>query len=86
MSRCSSSEEHCCHLGRGGICPYLRANEGGRRWACALMLEHGDWDKVHSDERYQQDVKPYWVERGFDTDCGNWPAPGETCGACGEVG
>jgi hypothetical protein len=82
---CSSGEEHCCHLGRKGICPFLRENEGGRRWACALKLELGDWSLVHQDERYLSVVRSEWDKTGT-ADCGDYPPPGKTCPVCGEVG
>jgi hypothetical protein len=72
-------------MGQQGPCSFLRENEGGRRWACALMLEHGDWALVHADQRYLDTVRPYWEQRGT-VDCGDWPQPGKTCPICGQTG
>lgn len=77
------TEDHCCYLGRHGVCPYLE--EGtipGRRWACGLRRELGSWDAVHADDRYLTTVRPCWDEVGM-VDCGDWPPPEVPCGTCG---
>ena len=80
---CSSGEKHCCWVD-GQPCQFLRENEGGRRWACALMLELGDWESVHADPRYA-DIGAFFQSNGI-ADCGDYPGPGAACGTCGEVG
>jgi hypothetical protein len=79
--------EHCCYLGTGrGICPHLVDDKKkGRQWWCGLLVQYGTWDAVHESPEYLQTVKPFYDERG-DGPCGNWPAPGEVCQACGDVG
>ena len=70
-TRADASSDHCCYI-EGQPCPYLQVNgPTGRRFACALRAELGDWALVHQDPRYLADVKPHWVERGV-TDCGPW--------------
>ena len=83
MAQCSSGDEHCCWV-NGQECEFVRANEGGRRWACALMLELGDWDAVYSDPRYQP-IGTHFQSKGIAL-CGDFPGPGVRCGTCGEVG
>ena len=80
---CSTGDEHCCWL-KGKPCEYLRENAGGRRWLCVLRHELGMWGKVHDDPRYQP-IHEYLSSRGV-ADCGVYPGPDKTCGACGEVG
>lgn len=72
MSIChGNGAEHCCYL-EGQVCPFLEEYTiEGRRWACGLLRELGDWDAVHSDERYLTTVRPVWVEHGID-DCGDF--------------
>ena len=82
-------EDHCCWV-NGAICPYLEENTvPGRRWACGLLRELGDWASVYADPRYQ------YVRDGYDDpkwpslhglDCGDWPRIGETCSVCGVTG
>lgn len=77
------SGDHCCHLGTAGVCTFLE--EGtvpGRRWACGLRRELGDWQAVHADARYLADVRPKLDAIGV-TNCGDWPPPGMTCATCG---
>ena len=81
---CSSGDEHCCWV-EGKVCPFLRENTAGRRWACALRLEHGNWEDVHSDPRYLKEVKPAWLRRDI-ADCGDYPGKGRTCPLCGREG
>lgn len=77
--------EHCCWV-RGKPCRFLEEGTvSGRRWACGLRRELGDWAEVHRDQRYLEHVKPRWLEIGM-TDCGDWPLPGEVCVICGVTG
>jgi hypothetical protein len=80
-----TTPEPCCYLA-GVRCLYLEEHTvEGRRWACGLRRELGDWAAVHADPRYLAVVRPRWDEVGI-VDCGDWPAPGEQCGECGLVG
>lgn len=55
--------DHCCYVG-GSVCPHLREHAEGRRYACALMIEHkGDWAKVAADPRYQP-IGEHWSRNG----------------------
>lgn len=56
-----SGNKTCCIVDRKP-CPHLLHNEGGRRYACALMVEHGDWDVVIDDPRYQE-IGQFWESR-----------------------
>lgn len=87
MGLCTgNSEDHCCYALGGVACRFLEENTvEGRRWACGLRRELGDWSKVHSDPRYLAHVKPYWNKVGM-VDCGDWPRPGEACATCGVTG
>lgn len=79
-----NSSDHCCHLGKDGVCVYLEENTvENRHWACGLLRELGSWDAVHSDERYLTNVRPFWEQYAPDLNCGDWPRPNEICGACG---
>jgi hypothetical protein len=76
-----NGDEHCCWI--NGVCEFLEENTvPGRRWACGLRRELGSWQAVHADSRYLTNVHPVLARIG-DPDCGDWPAPGVTCAACG---
>jgi hypothetical protein len=63
--------DHCCYID-SQPCPFLRENiVDGRRWACALYVEHGDWELVHADPRYLTQVQPHWIEHEI-ADCGDF--------------
>lgn len=67
---------HCCYQ-EGRVCPFLEENTvPGRRWACGLYRELGDWNLVHEDERYLEHVKPTWIKYNID-DCGDWRGTGK---------
>ncbi len=87
MSCHGNTDESCCTFGGGVYCRYLRADVAGRRWACGLMLELGDWQKVVANPRYQQHVAPKFEPLnkiyGVDLNCGNWPPEGVRCD-CGD--
>ena len=76
-------DDHCCHLGRHGVCSYLVETSGPRRWTCSLRAKLGSWDKVHKSEEYLKDVRPLLYDIGIAVDCGDWPLQGDTCGTCG---
>ena len=81
-----NSSDHCCYV-QGQRCPHLEENTvPGRRWACGLRRELGDWEAVHNDPRYAL-IQAVWdagTLAGYR--CGEWPAKGFTCGTCGLVG
>lgn len=63
--------EHCCWVA-GEACPHLVVDgPTGRRFACNLFTELGDWDLVHADDRYLANPKPTWTRLGVQ-DCGRW--------------
>lgn len=76
MSVChGNGEMHCCNV-NGKPCKYVSERiVSGRRWACLLFVELGDWSSVHKDERYITDVKSHWMKTGTP-DCGDWIGPG----------
>ena len=92
MACLGNSDDHCCWV-NGALCPHLEENTvAGRRWACGLLRELGSWKAVHRDRRYVKDVQPMWNKfptnkaRGLAMRCGDFPASGERCNACGVVG
>jgi hypothetical protein len=77
-----NTEKHCCNLGSGGVCPYLEENTvPGRRWACGLMREYGNWDDVLASDAYKWDVAVWLEPKGID--CKSWPKPGQSLCYCG---
>ena len=82
LPRClGTPEKHCCHL-PDRICPNFGVKEDGGI-ECKLRTELGDWKEVYLDPRHDT-VKeafgyPLWR-------CGDYPAKGNTCGACGVSG
>ena len=69
---------HCCWVA-GKVCEFLIENHEGRRFACGLMVELGDWQLVHIDGRYAPIAETFAVE-GL---CGDWQPPAGQC--CREV-
>lgn len=66
---------HCCWVG-GMVCEFLVENYKDRRFACGLMAELGDWDKVHADTRYSA-LAIHFADSGV---CGDWqPKIGQCC-------
>lgn len=79
-------EEHCCHLGKFGVCEFLGEYEvPGRRWDCRLFTRYfaenptlagqAVWALVHEDLEYIEKIKPKLREIGFPAEylCGDWP-------------
>lgn len=65
-----SGESHCCWV-EGKVCVFLEENTvPGRRWACGLRRELGDWELVHKDPRYQP-IHEVWAKLGTQ-DCGDY--------------
>lgn len=78
-----NAQDHCCWL-EGKECDYLEENTvPGRRWACGLRRELGDWDLVLEDPRYKENVAPTFELSGIN--CRDWPDayPGVKCTDCG---
>ncbi len=53
--------DHCCYVA-GVRCEYLVENEGGRRYACGLLLKYGTWEAMNSSPEYKP-VGDYWVSK-----------------------
>jgi hypothetical protein len=67
---------HCCWV-RGEVCEFLIENHEGRRFACGLRVELGDWQKVHDDPRYAPIAAVMILGDGL---CGDWqPDPNQCC-------
>jgi len=78
-----NAETHCCWL-EGKPCKYVEENTvPGRRWACGLMRQLGDWDLVLSSPEYKKQVAPVLEPLGYN--CRDWPDshPGMKCTDCG---
>jgi hypothetical protein len=77
-----NSKDHCCYLA-GTPCKYVEENTvPGRRWACGLRRELGDWDAVLASDRYQADIEPHFGPQGIN--CKDWPEANHAfCGDCG---
>ena len=74
-----NSADHCCYQ-NGKPCIYVEENTvPGRRWACGLMRELGDWDAVLASDRYKENV----VFTSPDMNCRDYPQPGTHCSDCG---
>jgi len=87
VSRCGNLDDHCCYFS-GEICQFLR-DDGpnvGRRWVCTLREEHGSWDGVYADPRYQPVRERMLLLSTAPALCGDWPPTGKTCNTCGEIG
>lgn len=85
MVACGAQDDHCCHIA-GSVCRFLRDDGPGapRRWVCTLRERLGSWEAVHRDQGYLEHVRPTMLRVGVD--CGDYPAPGRICGACGVTG
>ena len=77
------SDDHCCWVA-GKACPHLEENTVvGRRWACGLRRDLGNWDAVITSDRYLADVAPHFGEMN----CRDWPdGVGKNRGYCEECG
>lgn len=76
-------DDHCCYVS-GEACRFLEENTvEGRRWACGLRRELGDWDSVIADPRYLEHIQPIFGEMN----CRDWPdGTGKNRGQCDECG
>ena len=78
-----NSKDHCCYV-KGEPCKYLEKDTvPGRIWACGLMRELQDWDKVINDSRYKEGPGAHFDTLGIN--CKDWPdkPAGVKCGECG---
>lgn len=80
--RGAANGDHCCYPD-GVRCQFLVENVEGRKYACGLMAELGDWDKVLTDPRYQP-VQAIWDRTGLyltnGSSCKTWqPEAGQCC-------
>lgn len=78
--KCSGNGvDHCCWL-KGRVCPHLEENTvEGRRWACGLRRELGDWDLVLVDSRYVDEVAIVLEPKGVN--CRDYPYD-KPCNSC----
>lgn len=58
---CDGSE-FCCYVG-GERCVYSVEGQGGRTYACALMLKYGNWDDVIASPEYKP-IGDTWTSNG----------------------
>lgn len=81
-----NSNDHCCYL-KGDPCPYVEENTvSGRRWACGLMRQYGNWDTVVATDEYTSVVAPVWLSVNKPADyCKTYPDmnSGKVCATCG---
>jgi len=72
----TGQNDHCCFVA-GKVCKFLVDNDtpGDERFRCGLMLELGDWGKVHADPRYAP-LAMHWKGQPL---CGDWQPKAGTC-------
>ena len=66
---------HCCWF-KGVECPFVEENTvPGRRWACGLLRDLGNWNKVIRSNRYKKEVQPLYdsVPELSGMNCRDWP-------------
>lgn len=78
-----NAKDHCCYV-NGKPCLFLETNTvEGRKWACGLRRELGNWDDVITSDRYLVYVQPYFGEMN----CRDWPdGEGVNYGRCVDCG
>jgi hypothetical protein len=85
MKCTGNGKDHCCYLGKYGVCKYLEENTvPGRHWACGLLRENGTWEKMYKDPRYS-DVRVKLTDCGVKENCCEWPPVGGKCNGCGLI-
>jgi hypothetical protein len=84
MAECRASSGHCCWI-EGRVCPFLREDDGERRWVCTFRERLGSWEVVHADPEYLDTIGPLILGL-TGVFCGDWPGPGVTCAECGATG
>lgn len=52
--------DHCCYWD-GVRCPHLVDNQGGRRYACGLLLQYGSWAAMTASPEYLP-VGTWWAD------------------------
>jgi hypothetical protein len=75
-----NSVDHCCYV-NGERCPHSIDNHEGRRWACGLRAQYGNWDDVLTSTEYLTDVAPAFGPLGIN--CKDFPDTTH-CGLCGQ--
>lgn len=61
------------------VCPFLEVDTiPGRKWACGLRRQLGDWGKVHRSRPYKEQVQPRFAADGI-ANCGDWRVEGQCC-------
>ncbi len=55
--------DHCCYV-NGKRCPNLVENQGGRRYACGVMLKYGSWEAMAVAPEYKP-IGDYWESAGL---------------------
>lgn len=78
--RGGANGDHCCWIA-GEVCEYMIENYEGRRFACALRVELGDWATVYADPRYAPIAASLQITN--TALCGDWFDNANTC--CNEV-
>lgn len=71
--------DHCCYV-NGAPCPFLLIDDPAlapRKYACGLVHELGNWQRVEKDPRYLQQVKPHWDASGT-IPCKDYPGDPQT--------
>lgn len=87
MPSCTgNNSDHCCYVD-GVACKHLIVDVvPGRKYACGLRHELGNWDAVYADPRYAE-IQAVWDAGSLaGYKCGEWPAPRFVCGTCGLEG
>ena len=83
---CHGNKSHHCCVFNGVDCPYIEENTmPGRRWACGLFRDLGNWTRVIKDPRYKNNVQPLFdsVPELAGMNCRDWPnAYGLPSGKC----
>jgi hypothetical protein len=84
---CTGKSKNSCCWVNGKLCPYVRddGENTERRWVCTLREKYGNWEEVHIDEGYIENVKPHWEATNVP-DCGAYPRKDQECGECGLIG
>ena len=79
--------DHCCHLGKYGVCTHLEENTvPGRRWACGLLVRYGSWKAMMATDAYAEVQSRLDEIMSYKTTCRDWPPPGKRCNGCGLEG
>lgn len=74
----ATATNHCCWVGKAGVCEHFVPALVAAGLGCSLRTELGSWVAVYVDGRYPFDPA--------EMRCGDYPQPGVTCGECGVTG